>query len=172
MNHPSTQEPERTASSAANAETRQARLIAGIGGGIFLTLILAFVSMVFFVQEEARLNAIGPIAAAPGAEQGGLVFRGTAHVWDVRGRMTLNNERQVRFTFELMGPSGQPPPASLNFNLALDMPGREMAAIPLNHSRTGLGRYVATTMLPEPGRWRLRMQFDEIAGVFEFDVDH
>jgi len=172
MNQPRPKQPDSAAATPTNAATRQARLIASVLGGVFLILILGFVSMVFFIQDEARLNAIGPIAAMPGAERGGLVFHGTANIWEVRGRMTLNDERQVRFAFDLVGPTAQPAPPSLEFNLALDMPGHDMVAIPLNRTRTGAGSYVATAMLPEPGRWRLRMEFAEITGVFEFEVDH
>ena len=52
--------------SAAAAEARGARLLVGIIGGGFLLLIAAFVGMIFFVHDEARLNAVGPIAAEYG----------------------------------------------------------------------------------------------------------
>lgn len=172
MNQPRPRPGAATDAPPSEAATRQARLIAGVIGGVFLIMVIGFVSMVFFIQEEARLNAIGPIAASPGAEHGGLVFRGTANIWDVRGRMTLNNDRQVRFAFDLVGPTAHPAPPNLPFNLALDMPDSDMLPLPLSRARTGPGSYVATAMLPEPGRWRLRIEFEEITGVFEFDVDH
>lgn len=150
---------------------RQARLIALVLGGLFLLLILGFIAMVFTVRDEARLNAVGPIAAAPGAERGGLVFHGTANIWEVRGRMTLDEQRQVRFSFDLIGPTAQPAPPALEVALSLDMPDRDRAPIPLPHTLTGPGGYAASALLPEPGRWRLRLQLPEITGLFEFEVD-
>lgn len=149
----------------------QVRVIAATVGGLFLVLILGFVAMVFFVQDEARLNAVGPIAPAPGAERGGLVFRGTANIWEVRGRMTADAQRNVRFVFDLVGPTGQPAPASLELRLSVDMPEHDMAARALPLTRTGVGSYVATAGALQPGRWRLRMDFPEIDGIFLFDVD-
>lgn len=150
---------------------RQARTIAVVFGALFLLLILGFASMVFFVQNEARLNAIGPIAATPGAERGGLVFHGTANIWEVRGRMTLDARRQVRFEFDLVSPTGQAAPAGLDLRLMLDMPDRDNSTIAVAASHSLQGSRVATAILPEAGRWRLRMVFPEITGVFEFDVD-
>jgi hypothetical protein len=155
---------------AAATATKQARLIVSIIGGLFLLLIVGFVSMVFFVQHEARLNPVGPIAAAPGAEKGGLVFQGTANIWEVRGRMTQGQDRQVHFSFDLIGPTGQPAPPSLDLALALDMPDQAQAPIALTHRLTGPGSYAASTTLPTPGRWRLRITFPEITGIFEFDA--
>ncbi|MDG3065272.1 AAA family ATPase [Thauera mechernichensis] len=157
--------------SAGAPAARQARLVALIVGGLFLLLIVAFVAMVFTVRDEARLNAVGPIPPAPGAERGGLVFHGTANIWEVRGRMTLDAERQVSFSFDLIGPTAQPAPATLAFDLSLDMPDHDRAPIPLQHTLAGPGSYVAKAALPEPGRWRLRLQLPEITGLFEFEVD-
>lgn len=156
---------------SATAEVRRARWVAVVFGGLFLLLIIGFVAMVFFIQSEARLNAIGPIAPAPGAERGGLVFTGTANVWEVRGRMTQGAGRQVQFSFDLIGPNGQPAPRSLELGLSLDMPGQDMPAVPLAHTLTGIGSYAASATLPQSGRWRLRMAFPEITGVFEFEVE-
>lgn len=156
---------------ASAAATTQARWIASLVGGAFLLLIIGFVAMVFFVQDEVRLNAVGPIAAGPGAERGGLVFQGTANIWEVRGRMTSDTARNVRFAFDLVGPTGQPAPASLDLSLRVYMPDREADARTLPLARTGIGSYVATASSLEPGRWRLRMTFPEIDGVFHFDVD-
>lgn len=158
-------------SPASTAAVRQARIVAMVFGGVFLLLIAGFATMVFFVQSEARLNAIGPIAPAPGAERGGLVFRGTASTWDVRGQMTQNAERRVVFSFGVIGPGGQPAQPGLDFALALDMPGHDMAPIALPHSMTGIGNYIASATLPTAGKWRLKIMFPEITGVFEFDVE-
>ncbi|MDO9600084.1 MAG: AAA family ATPase [Azoarcus sp.] len=169
MNRPDTQGIREPA--GATAEVRRARWVAVVFGGVFLVLIIGFVSMVFFIQSEARLNAVGPIAPAPGAERGGLVFKGTANVWEVRGRMTQGAERQVHFSFDLIGPNGQPAPRSLYLGLSLDRPGLDMPPIPLGHNHNGMGSYSASTTLPQTGRWRLRIEFIEITGLFEFDVE-
>lgn len=162
------------AGAAVNSRTsgaRGVRLVAVSIGTLFLLLVVSFMLMVFFVQDEARLNAVGPIASAPGAERGGLVFRGTANIWDVRGRMTLDADQRVRFALDLIGPAGQPAPASLDFALALDMPAHDMEALRPAVSRTGPGSYVAAAPLPHAGQWRLRIELPEITGVFLFDVD-
>ena len=52
---------------AAPPGARGARWLVGLVGGAFLLLIAAFVGMIFLAQDEIRLNAVGPIAAAPGA---------------------------------------------------------------------------------------------------------
>ncbi|MGL1834683.1 FixH family protein [Rhodocyclaceae bacterium SMB388] len=171
MNTPRSDTPDRNAAPRREPAATQARVIAAVVGSLFLVLILGFVAMVFFVQDEVRLNPVGPIAPAPGAERGGLVFRGTANIWDVRGRMTVDAQRNVRFDFDLVGPTGQPAPASLELRLSLDMPEHDMAARALALTRTGVGSYVATASALQPGRWRLRMDFPEIDGVFLFDID-
>ena len=104
----------------ATSAARGARVLVGIIGGGFLLLIAAFVGMIFFVHHEARLNAVGPIAAAPGAERGGVVFHGTANIWEVRGRLTQDAARQANFAIDLIGPTGQPAPADLALRLALE----------------------------------------------------
>ena len=148
-------------------------MVAIIIGGLFFLLVAGFVTMVFFIQDEARLNAVGPIAAAPGAEQGGLVFHGTANIWEVRGRMTVDAERSARFAIDLIGPTGQPAPPSLDFRLLLAPPDENAAQLALNHSRTGPGSYLAQSgPLPTTGRWTLRIELPEITGVFGFDIDH
>ncbi len=171
MNSPETGRSATTGSRQDKPAATQARLIASIVGGLFLLLIVGFVAMVFFVQDEVRLNAVGPIAPAPGAERGGLVFQGTANIWEVRGRMTIDSGHNVRFAFDLVGPTGQPAPPSLDLKLSVDMPDRDMPARPLPLTRTGIGSYVAIASALPPGRWRLRMDFPEIDGVFLFDVD-
>jgi hypothetical protein len=152
--------------------TRGVRVVAVVVGMGFLLLVLAFVMMVFFVHDEARLNAVGPIAPSPGAERGGLVFTGTANVWEVRGRMTLNDERQVRFDVDLVGPTAQPAPDTLDVRFALDMPEHDMEALRPQLRRAGPGGYVATAALPHPGQWRLQIELPEITGVFLFDVEY
>jgi hypothetical protein len=151
---------------------RGVRVVALVMGAAFLMLVLAFVMMVFFVHDEARLNAVGPIASSPGAERGGLVFTGTANIWEVRGRMTLNDDRQVRFDVEFVGPTAQPAPDSLDVRFALDMPEHDMEALRPPLRRAGPGGYVATAALPHPGQWRLRIELPEITGVFLFEVEH
>lgn len=150
----------------------QVRIVALLVAGAFFVLVGAFVAMVFFVQDEARLNAVGPIAAGPGAERGGLIFHGTANIWEVRGRMVIDANRRVRFGFDLVGPTGQPAPRSLDFYLELDKVERDdVPPMRLTHQVTGPGSYVASADLPSEGRWRLRMVFEEITGVFEFESD-
>ncbi len=127
--------------------------------------------MVFFVQDETRLNAVGPIAAAPGAERGGLIFRGTANIWEVRGRMVIDAQGNARFAFDLVGPTGQPAPSSLDFHVELEIADGSQAPVRLPHRLTGIGSYMTSAQLPSPGPWRLRIVFPEITGVFEFTAD-
>ena len=47
------------------------------------------------------------------AERGGVVCHGTANIWEVRGRLTQDAERQANFAIDLVGPTGQPAPADL-----------------------------------------------------------
>ena len=157
---------------ASSGAVSQVRWVALLVAGAFFLLIGAFVTMVFFVQDEARLNAVGPIAASPGAERGGLIFHGTANVWEVRGRMVIDAERRVRFGFDLVGPTAQPAPQSLEFYLELDKVERDdVPPMRLAHQLTGPGSYIASAELPSEGRWRLRMVFEQITGVFEFESE-
>jgi len=155
----------------ASSATRKVRLVALIMAGTFFILIGAFVAMVFFVHDEARLNADGPIAAAPGAERGGLHFRGTANIWEVRGRMVIDAQGMAHFAFDLISPTGQPAPTSLDFHVELERGDRSQppARIPLR--LTGVGSYMTSAQLSSPGPWRLRIVFPEITGVFEFTAD-
>lgn len=171
MSGPDTRSPARAGGPADKEAARGVRRVAIAVGTLFLLLVSGFLAMVFFVHEEARLSAVGPIAPGPGAERGGLVFRGTANIWEVRGRMTLDAQRQVRFGLELIGPTGQPAPASLDFRIELDMPDHDMTPLRPGVVRTGPGAYAASTALPHPGQWRLRIELPEITGVFLFDVD-
>ncbi len=77
--------------------------------------------MIFFVHDEARLNAVGPIAAAPGAERGGVVFHGTANIWEVRGRLAQDAARQANFAIDLSA-HRPPAPADLALRLSLERP--------------------------------------------------
>lgn len=150
---------------------RGVRVVAVAIAAVFFLLIGSFILMVFFIQDEARLNAVGPIAPAPGLERGGLVFAGTANIWEVRGRMTIDERRHVRFAFDLVGPAGVPAPDTLAFDVALDMPEHDMPPLQLAVTRTGAGSYVAGAPLPRTGQWRLNIILPEITGVFVFDVD-
>ena len=157
--------------SAAAAEARGARLLVGIIGGGFLLLIAAFVGMIFFVHDEARLNAVGPIAAAPGAERGGVVFHGTANIWEVRGRLTQDAARQASIAIDLIGPTGQPAPADLALRLGLEHADGAGTAQALEHRLIGPGSLVASSAPLETGRWRLRITLPEIEAVQEFRVE-
>lgn len=156
---------------SASAEVRGARVLVGIIGGVFLLLIAAFVGMIFFVHDEARLNAVGPIAAAPGAERGGVVFHGTANIWEVRGRLMQDDARQVRFAIDLVGPTGQPAPPELAVRLALERADVDGAVTPLAHRLLRPGSLTATSAPLDPGRWRLRIALPEIEAVQEFRVE-
>ena len=172
MSSPSASKASASTRPATREAVTQVRLVALLVAAAFFLLVGAFVTMVFFVQDEARLNAVGPIAAGPGAERGGLVFHGTANIWEVRGRMVIDAERRVRFGFDLIGPTGQPAPTSLEFRLELDKVAHDdRPPMPLVHRLTGPGSYIASAELPSAGRWQLRMVFPEITGVFDFDAD-
>lgn len=158
-------------SPAAATSARQTRLLVAIIGGLFLLLVAGFVAMVVFVQDEVRLNAVGPVAAAPGAERGGLVFQGTLNIWEVHGRMMLDVERQATFELDLRGPTGQPALPDLAFALTLVGPDANLAPIELRHAAVGIGSYAASGRLPMPGRWQLRMALPEVTGVLEFSAE-
>jgi hypothetical protein len=156
---------------AGTSGARSARVLVGIIGGLFLLLIAAFVGMIFFVQDEARLNAVGPIAAAPGAERGGVIFHGTANIWEVRGRLTQDAERQVSFAIDLVGPTGQPAPAELPLRLGLEPVEGGGPAVALDHRLIRSGSLVATSVPLETGRWRLRITMPEIGALQELRVE-
>ncbi|WEN40794.1 hypothetical protein CKCBHOJB_00327 [Thauera sp. GDN1] len=161
-----TTSPERPAAGA-----RGARLLVAIIGGGFLLLIAAFVGMIFFVHDEARLNAVGPIAAAPGAERGGVIFHGTANIWEVRGRLSQDGARQASVAIDFVGPTGQPAPADLAVRLGLERADDGSAAQALEHRLLRPGSLVATSAPLAPGRWRLRITLPEIEAVQEFRVE-
>ena len=155
----------------AASEARGARLLVGLIGGAFLLLIAAFVSMIFLAQGEVRLNAVGPIAAAPGAERGGVVFHGTANIWEVRGRLTQDDARQVSLAIDLVGPTAQPAPAGLQLSLSLERADGTGTPIPLDHRLVRPGSLVATIAPLETGQWRLRLTLPEIEALQEFSVE-
>lgn len=163
-----TQAPSRR-SPESTGDARATRIVAIALAASFLLLIVAFVLMAFTAQGDIRLNAVGPVARATGAERGGLVFHGTANIWEVRGQMTQNAADGVTFEFNLIGPTGQPPPPELPLSLTLERPDGSGSSIPLVLAQTGLGAYRSTGILPESGQWRLRMVFPEVVAVFDFD---
>jgi hypothetical protein len=146
------------------------RIAAVVIAGFFLLLILAFMVMPFLKHDEARLNAIGPVAAGPGFERGGVMFSGTAGTWEVRGQMVVDAQRRVHFAFDLLSAAGQPAPATLLPKLALDRPERDTPALHPQVSREGPGSYAAMMPLPADGAWRLRIELPKIAAVFLFTV--
>ena len=163
-------------SPAANTPhaARSARLVALALAVPFLLLIAAFVALPFFRHDEVPLNAIGPIGARDGAAHGGVVFRGTANIWEVRGQLFEDRGRRIHVTLALIGPGGQPPDppgpalsASLH-PLAAD--GSEGAAQPAPLAQAGAGQYSFSATLPQSERWRLRLAFPEVRAVFDFSL--
>lgn len=145
------------------------RLIALFIAIPFLLLIGALVAIPFIAADEVPLNAVGPIGASEGAERGGVVFRGTANIWEVRGNMTENAAGALRFDFQLIGPTGQPPPAGLDLRLQLTRAdGSAEQTLPF--VRTGQGSFQAQTPPLPTGRWQLRLVFPEVVGIFGFDT--
>ena len=127
--------------------------------------------MPFIAKDEIPLQAVGPVAATPGAAQGGIVFRGTANVWEIRGQMTEDTGRKVRFDFQLMGPTGQPPSDDLPVGLTIEPVDASAPAVALSLQVHGMGRYSSVeTSLPSAGRWRLRVMLPEVQALFEFDT--
>lgn len=171
-----TNTPARGASSpsrqrAAASEARGARLLVGLIGGAFLLLIAAFVGMIFLAQDEVRLGAVGPVAAAPDAERGGVVFHGTANIWEVRGRLTQDSARRASLAIDLVGPTAQPAPPGLQVRLSLERTDGTGAPIALGHRLVRPGSLVATSAPLEAGQWRLRIALPEIEAVQEFSVE-
>ncbi|WP_455219619.1 hypothetical protein, partial [Kaarinaea lacus] len=79
--------------------------------------------------------------------------------------------RRVRFDMELAGPSGQPPPPTLEMHWVLDLPDSGLPEIPVALSRMGAGRYTGIAQLPADGQWRLRIHTQVVTGRFMFFVD-
>lgn len=153
----------------SSGDARATRIVAITLATAFLLLILAFMLMPLIAQSDIRLNAVGPVARTAGAERGGLVFHGTANIWEIRGRMTQNAADGVMFGFNLIGPTGQPPPPELPLTLSLERADGAQPGVPLAITQLGLGAYQATGTLSESGQWRLRMVFSEVVAVFDFD---
>ena len=162
--------PSPAATPGAASSVRHTRWLAAIIGGLFLLLVAGFIAMVVFVKDEVRINPVGPIAAAPGLEQGGLHFQGTLNVWELQGRMAIDARRQAHFELDMRGPSGQPAPRDLAFSLALATPDGSREPLRIPHESIGIGSYAASVQLPAPGRWQLRVGFPEVTGVLEFDA--
>lgn len=153
----------------ARGDARATRIVAIALAAAFLLLICAFILMAFISQGDIRLNAVGPVSRSTGAERGGLVFHGTANIWEIRGQMTQDAADGVTFAFNLIGPTGQPPPPELPLTLSLEQVDGVQPSQPLALSQTGLGAYHASGKLSAPGQWRLKMVFPEVLAFFDFD---
>ena len=163
---------ERDNSSNPNhSSDRQTRMIVLVIGVLSLALVGGLISMIFFVADEVTVPAVGPVPPGPGAERGGLVFKGTVGLWEINGKQTADASRRVRFAMELTGPSGQPPPPTLEMRWVLDLPDSGLPEIPVAPSRVGAGRYTGIAQLPVDGQWRLRIQTSIVTGRFMFYVD-
>ena len=154
-----------------HSSARQTRMIVLVIGVVSLALIGGLISMIFFVADEVTVPAVGPVPPGPGAERGGLVFKGTVGLYEINGRQTADASRRVRFDMELTGPSGQPPPPTLEMRWVLDLPDSGLPEIPVVPSRVGTGRYTGIAQLPVDGQWRLRIQTPIVTGRFMFYVD-
>lgn len=161
--------PPAPARPGSTGDVRATRIIAIALATAFLLLIAAFMLMAFTAHSDIRLNAVGPVGRTAGAERGGLVFQGTANIWEVRGQMTQNSADGITFAFNLIGPTGQPPPPELALALFLERPDSAQTGLPLPLRQTGLGAYQASGTLPAAGQWRLKMVFPEVVAFFDFD---
>ena len=153
------------------SSARQIRIFVLVIGVLSLTLVGGLISMVFFVSDEVTVRAVGPVPPGPGAERGGLVFKGTVGLWEINGRQMADASRRVRFDMELGGPSGQPPPPDLEMRWVLDLPDSGLPKISVTPSQVGPGRYTGTAQLPADGQWLLRIQTPVVTGRFKFFVD-
>ena len=147
------------------------RIVAAIFGLTFLVLIGAFVMMAMISRDEVRINAIGPLAKAPGLERGGVRFSGTVHVWEVLGSVGASADLQARVEMQLRGPTGQPPDAGLQLTAAFARPDSDAAPLAVPLRRTGQGAYAGSAPLPADGPWLLRLAVPEVTGVLAFTVD-
>lgn len=154
-----------------HSSARQTRMIVLVIGVLSLALVGGLISMIFFAADEVPVAAVGPVPAGPGAERGGVVFKGTVGLWEINGRQTADASRRVRFVMELTGPSGQRPPPTLEMRWVLDLPESGLPEIPVAPSRVGAGRYTGIVQLPVDGQWRLRIQTPNVTGRFMFYVD-
>ena len=154
-----------------HSSARQTRMIVLVIGVLSLALVGGLISMIFFAADEVPVAAVGPVPAGPGAERGGVVFKGTVGLWEINGRQTADTSRRVRFVMELTGPSGQRPPPTLEMRWVLDLPESGLPEIPVAPSRVGAGRYTGIVQLPVDGQWRLMIQTPNVTGRFIFYVD-
>jgi hypothetical protein len=159
--------PNRPGSAANAGSTRWIAL--GLGLAIIL-LVALFLAIPYLATDETRLNVTAPIAPAPGLERGGWHLAGTVHVWQVSGRLTIDAQRRVQASFDLIGPGGWPPPEGFAPRMVLDMPEHGMEVLRPRLVRVGPGSYVADASLPMDGRWRLSLELPEVTGVFAFDT--
>ena len=153
------------------SSVRQIRIFALVIGVLSLALVGGLISMVFFVSDEVKVPAVGPVSPGPGAERGGLVFQGTVGLWQINGTQTTDASRRVRFDMQLAGGSGQPPPPDLRMRWVLDLPDSGLPQISITPSQVGPGRYTGTAQLPADGQWNLRIQTSVVTGRFRFYVD-
>jgi len=153
------------------SSARQLRLFVLVIGVLSLAVVGGLISMVFLVGDEVTVRAVGPVPSGPGAERGGLVFKGTVGLWAINGRQTVDASRRVRFDMELSGGSGQPPPPNLEMRWVVDLPDSGLPKIPVTFSQVGAGRYTGTAQLPADGQWLLRIHTPVVTGRFKFFVD-
>jgi hypothetical protein len=154
-----------------HSSARQIRMFVLVIGVLSLAVVGGLISMVFFVSDEVTVHAVGPVPPGPGAERGGLVFKGTVGLWAINGRQTADASRRVHLDMELTGPSGQPPPPTLEMRWVIDLPDSGLPEIPVTPSRVGTGRYTGTAQLSADGQWRLRIHTPVVTGRLKFYVD-
>lgn len=154
-----------------SSATRSTRLIALLIGLSFLALIAAFVVIAFNASDEVPLNAVGPVARSAGAEKGGVVFRGTANIWEVRGQLTQDADGRATVSLQLIGPTGQPPARSLALSASLQRPDQHDTAQPLALSPQGPGQFAGQSAPLAAGPWQLRLHFPEVVARFSFTAE-
>ncbi|WP_006747486.1 FixH family protein [Thioalkalivibrio paradoxus] len=162
-----TQTPEPTPSAGPSRGVRMLAL--GVGAG-FLLFVGALFVVPFLIPDQTRLNAMAPIAPAPGLERGGHAFAGTVGSWDVRGQITIDAGRQARIAIDVTQAGGVPVPATLPLQLALDMPEHAMQVLRPTAAQAEAGSYLAQSRLPMAGLWRLHVELPEGTGLFDFNV--
>ena len=79
-----------------HSSARQTRMIVLVIGVLSLALVGGLISMIFFAADEVPVAAVGPVPAGPGAERGGVVFKGTVGLWEINGRQTADASRRVQ----------------------------------------------------------------------------
>lgn len=151
---------------------RSSRLIALALGVPIILLLVALMTMGLVSRDETRLNAVGPVPASAGLEQGGVRFAGTVHTWEIDGRIGADDERRIHLGLNMRGPTAQPPPPDLAFEMTLEQVDGAAESVPVSFERTGTGSYSGrSASLPAPGRWSLRIAFEHVTGVLEFEVE-